>query len=228
MNITSEERLGSRQFVILKADDLSFGDPKKDNSNWEKFFTYIINKGLKTSVGIIGECLKKEEASSVIGALSKNDCFEFWNHGYSYEHKKEFLNSPYEKQKKLLTRTQDLGKERLGITFRAFGAPRNAINEDTRRVVEEDGDIKIWLNGSSPSSKLVLTPWCELEFKRDISSERFIENYSSRFPYLLLQCHPWRWSEKMFSQFNEVVDFLLQEQVEFITPYEYFSIISEY
>jgi len=224
----SGEKLGSRQFVILKADDLSFGDSRKDFSNWEKFFTYITDRSIRTSVGIIGECLKRKEAPSIVKSLSETNCFEFWNHGYNYEHKKEFLNSSYKKQKKLLTRTQNLGKGKLGITFRSFGAPRNATNEDTRRVLEENEEIKVWLNGYLPSSKLVLTPQCELEVKRDISFGRFVEDYSSRFPYLLLQCHPWRWTDKMFSEFNKVVNFLLQKKAEFVTPYEYFLIISEH
>lgn len=231
MSITSGERLGSKQFAILKADDLSFGDSQRDISKWEEFFTYIINKGLKTSVGIIGECLENKEATPVVGSLLETKCFEFWNHGFSYNHKNEFLEASYEEQKDLLRRTQDLGKEKLGITFQAFGAPSNNVSEVISRVVEENDDIKVWLNGSSPSNKLILTSWCSIESFSDgkcfISFKQFVENYSSRFPYLLLQCHPWRWSEKTFSQFKEVVDFLLQKQVEFVTPYEYFTIISE-
>jgi len=44
--------------------------------------------------------------------------------------------------------------------------------------------------------------------------------------YPALQIHPNFWDENGFSEFKKIVNFLIQNDVTFITPYEYYQLIN--
>jgi peptidoglycan/xylan/chitin deacetylase (PgdA/CDA1 family) len=169
--------------------------------------------------------------------LVKTGYIELWNHGYdhllnaqnsdgsSYD---EFRYSPLDYQKEQLSKSQELAKEKLGITLRTFGAPSNAIDTTTIRALEAFEEIKVWFFGLEGSSKLVLGRSAEMEYpigKPDYES--FVRNYDSTRVYLVFQIHPNQWDESQFKTFKQIIEFLRERQATFILPFEYYSSVSK-
>lgn len=228
-----------KQFVILKADDLVDDGANVISARWRAFIDYIEEKNIKASIGVIGNTLEEEndEYLSLIKDLSHNGNIEFWNHGYNHllngvnedgEIYHEFWNSPYEYQKEHLLKTQTLARDKLDMTFHAFGAPGNAIDNNTVKAIEEIDEIEVWLFGDSCSTKFVLErgeigpeypPW-------EPDYQQFLNDYDSERDYLVVQMHPNSWDSEQFDQFKQIIEFLIQEDVTFITPFEYYQLLN--
>ncbi len=228
-----------KQFIILKADDLADDGANVISPRWRAFIDYIEERNIKASIGVIGYSLESQndEYLSLIKDLGHNGNIEFWNHGYSHllngvnedgEIYHEFWNTPYEYQKEHLLKTQNLAREMLNITFNAFGAPGNAIDSNTVKAIEEIDEIEVWLFGDSCSTKFVLErgeigpeypPW-----KPDY--QQFLNDYDSERDYLVVQMHPNSWDSEQFDQFKQIIEFLIQEDVTFITPYGYYRLLN--
>ncbi len=71
---------------------------------------------------------------------------EFWNHGWDHAAGekliREFSGQPYEHQKDPPYPGQRDRPRKLGFSFESFGAPFNATDAVTARVLAEDPDIK--------------------------------------------------------------------------------------
>lgn len=222
------------QVVVLKADDLIFEDATIFPHNWNKYFELIESRGIKGSAGIIGKSLENAPQAyyDKIRHHHQKGFVEFWNHGYTHElgginsngeKYHEFNNSGREFQRSHLERTQTLGKEKTGITFRAFGAPGNQIDEDTQALIEESDDIRLWFYGHPDSRKNILkrTPGCEIEFPvHHPSFDKFKANYRADVNFLVLQFHPTRWSTSQFEEFISIIDYLQSQHVSFMNPIE--------
>ena len=227
-----------KQFIILKADDLMFDKSYIISQNWKRFIRYIIRKRIKSSIGIVGNSLKRRRSKyfSLIKNLNQSGYFEIWNHGYNHmlnvakrdgKIYSEFSNTSYKFQKKHLLRTQNLAKKKLGITLRTFGAPGNAIDENTSQVIDEVDDIKVWLIGDISSTKLILIDYCWIE--RPIHNpnyQGFLNCYNPKLEYLLLQIHPGNWDDGRIEQFKKIIEYLIQADVTFILPYEYYELLN--
>lgn len=222
------------QVVVLKADDLVYEDESVFPKNWNKYFELVEKLGIKGSAGIIGNSLENAPQTyfEKIRHHHQNGHIEFWNHGYTHllngrnekgEVFHEFNNSGFEYQRSHLERTQILGKEKLGITFRAFGAPGNQIDEITKSLIDESDDIRLWFYGHPESRKSVLkrTQGCEIEFPvHHPSFEKFVAGYRTDVSFLVLQFHPTRWSTSQFEEFRSIVQYLIDQQVYFMNPTE--------
>lgn len=132
--------LKKTQIVILKADDFVY------SPLWVRFIKYIEEKGIKVSLGVVGEKLEDESFCNWIKNLSQKDNFEFWNHGLTHSCIKnidEFKNIPYENQRIYIKETQRLFKEKCGIICHTFGAPCNAFGKYTSWALEDIDDINV-------------------------------------------------------------------------------------
>lgn len=234
LGTTSFEIQVYRQVVILKADDLVYVEGSIFPHNWNKYFELVEGMGIKGTAGIIGNSMEK--APNIyfekIKKHHQKGNIEFWNHGYTHklgsmnskgEIYHEFNNSGREFQRSHLERTQTLGKEKLGITFSAFGAPGNQIDKDTYALIEENPEIRMWFYGHPESRKNVLkrTKDCEIEFPvHHPSYQKFKDNYNADMNILVLQFHPTRWSQGQFEEFQNILDYLKKAQVCFMTPME--------
>ena len=226
-----------RQFVILKADDLKFQNNLISNK-WESFIDYILENELSCGIGIIGSSLEDGNANyhNYIKSLINSNYIEIWNHGYEHivgakylngEYFSEFKNTSYEFQKSALLKTQDLCKKYLNFTPIAFGAPGNAIDEITSEVVNENSDLKIWFYGRENSNKMVIQRDSEIEFPYgNPNYSSFINNYKLEANLLTLQIHPNMWDKYKFEEFIKIIEYLKSQNVTFITPSEYYFLIS--
>ena len=139
----------------------------------------------------------------------------------------EFWKTSYADQKKHLLKTQDLAKEKLGITLHTFGAPGNAMDDNTLKVIEECDDIMVLFFGSDNFSKLDLKRFSSIEYPtHNPDFQKFQLNYDAEKPYQVFQGHPNSWDEQRFTEFTKIIDFLVQNEVTFINPYEYYRLVN--
>jgi len=234
----SEEILIYKQLIFLKADDFIFDASNIISPRWISFVNFIKSRRIKASLGLIGNSLEKGNAAYFLylKMLDDSGYFEIWNHGYNHilngmnqngEKFHEFWNTSYDYQKTHLLKTQYLAKEKIGITLHTFGAPGNAWDNNTLKAIEDIDEIKVWYFGPESYSKLSLKRLAEIEFPTTHPDfQKFKDNYNAQEDYLALQVHPRAWDENEFSEFKKIVNFLIQNDVTFITPYEYYQLIN--
>jgi len=226
-----------KQFVILKADDIIFSD-SLISPRWIKYFKYSVENNIKSGIGIIGNSLEKgnNDYYDYLKTLIKSNYFEIWNHGYNHvlgvkkedgSLYSEFRNSGYEYQKHEIEMTQSLCKKYLNYTPKAFGAPGNAIDETTTKVIDENPDIKIWLFGKKETKKLCINRIAEIEFPYGHPIyDKFVNNYLPDEKLLTFQIHPKMWDDEKFDIFNRIIEYLETQKVTFLTPSEYYFLVS--
>ncbi len=226
-----------RQFIMLKADDLIFQNNLISNK-WESFIDYIMENELSCAIGIIGSSLEKGNANyhNYIKSLIKSNYFEIWNHGYDHivgcrylngDYYSEFNNTNYEFQKSALDKTQNLCKKYLNYTPSAFGAPGNAIDDITSKVMNENSELKIWFYGKENSNKIIIKRDSEVEFPYgNPIYATFINNYNLQAEFFALQIHPNMWDKYKFNEFRKIIEYLKSQNATFVTPSEYYYLIS--
>jgi peptidoglycan/xylan/chitin deacetylase (PgdA/CDA1 family) len=228
-----------KQIIFLKADDLINDNLTGISQNWLRFINYIKLKKIKASLGLIGNSLQTKNALyyNFLKSISTSNNFEIFNHGYTHVLNAlndtggvydEFKNRSVDDQKKHLLETENLVKDYLGILIHTFGAPGNAIDDNTEKALNEIPEINVWYYGLPDINKLVLKRSCEIEFPDGFPDyQKFINNYDSTSNYLALQIHPNSWHDEQFSNFEKIIDFLLNKNVTFMNPYQYFELISD-
>jgi hypothetical protein len=226
-----------RQFIMLKADDFGYDKVNVVSDNWRLFIDLIKLKKIKASLGLIGRALTEgnDQYFSYVKNLNASGDFEIWNHGYSHlltgrdstgHIYHEFWNTSYGIQRGSLLRTQNLAREKLNITLKVFGAPGNNIDQNTLKALNENRDIKVWYFGMDDYLNLDLRRLAEIEFPTFFPDfQQFQLHYSSEPSYLVLQIHPNAWDSKGFSEFEKIIDFLIQNNVTFINPSAYYEFL---
>jgi len=225
-----------KQIGFLKADDMEFIPEYFISPQWETFLDYMEERQIKVSVGLVCNSLEKGNQAyfSRLKELHHSGYFELFNHGYDHvlnginengEMYSEFYNTSFEEQKEHLLKAQNLAKEKLNITLHAFGAPGNAIDDNTTKAIEEVTDLKIWFFGKTEFSRLVLKSPGTIEspiFNPDFG--KFLQHYHPDVDYYVFQIHPNKWANEQFNIFVRILDFLVQREVTFLTPYEYYKL----
>jgi peptidoglycan/xylan/chitin deacetylase (PgdA/CDA1 family) len=222
--------------ILIKVDDLRKSG-KTVHPRWQRLVDFLKQRKIKAGIGIICNSLEGDNPEYVqwIKSQRATGLIEFWNHGYDHRQwtendKKlqEFVGTSYEHQKEHLTRANRLAREKLGFTLPAFGAPFNATDATTIKVLQEDVDTKIWLYGDirTTAGKLVLDRVGRVNIENPIfkpSLEKFVDGYN-RYPdrkFFVIQGHPSQWTDDGFEQFVKIVDFLTGAGAIFTTPTEY-------
>ncbi len=222
-----------KQLIILKADDFIYSIKDTIPIRFKRFINLIKSKNIKASMGIIGNSLDigNESYYNTIKEIAKIGLFEFWNHGYDHflnginedgELYDEFYNTSYEHQYEHFNHTQNLAKEKLGLTLHCFGAPGNSYDETTLKVIDENYDILTWFGHPNiTSSKHIIIRSYRAEYPtHNPDYMSFINDYPADREYIALQIHPRSWDDFRFAQFEMIIDFLISQKVAFITPYE--------
>lgn len=223
------------QFVMLVADNLAFDEATIIPEAWRPFLELIQEEQLKASIGIIGEDIERgnDQFFTLIKALHASGLVEFWNNGYLSvggvaspldELGNVFLAGSHAVQKASITRTQDLARANLDLTFHTFGAPGKATGEGTADALEGIEDIRVWLFGDPSADKFVLNATAQIENEEaNPSFMIFMEEYDREQPYLLLDIHPDLWDQTGLEQFRRIIGYLRDYDVIFTTPYDYYQ-----
>jgi peptidoglycan/xylan/chitin deacetylase (PgdA/CDA1 family) len=189
-------------------------------------------------VGAIGERMFGGTSAYYRGlaALVSTGRIEFFNHGWNHAINAtredgsvycEFRDTPYEYQHAHFLATQRLLRKEAGIVLRGFGAPGNAHDEVTRRVIDEAGDTAYWFFAAGPSQKTILRRVADIEDKRNLPDyDTFVATYKPGAEYIVYQLHPWFWDETLLAEFVRCVDDLIAMGVTFVLPGEYVAMVN--
>lgn len=222
-----------QKIAIIKADDV-----RGKNAKWDRFFAVSKERGVKVSAGIICnslqgdkgdyfEWLRKHHASGFV---------EFWNHGWDHKQwetddgkkLREFSGCGYDHQKKHFEDSQKFMKKALGVSPVAFGAPYNAIDDDTKKVMKESADMRLlFCYKVKGLDDKVLAPM-RLRGEGDGTGrpnfEKFKLDYAKKQKGLTLtsiQFHPPYFKDQHFAEYIKILDFLKADGWSFVLPAEY-------
>lgn len=223
--------------VVLKLDDLVAEDGKVPG-RWAKVISFAETERIKTSIGIIGNSLDGDKPLyfEELKRLQSTGLIEFWHHGYDHRRWQvegatvwEFSGTDATHQRNHFQRTQDLAKEKLGITFRTFGAPFNATDATTARILSTQPEIRVWLQGDpqQAAGKMVVRMIDGTNIEQPVhhpNFEAFRKGYqeTARNPpsCYILQGHPNSWDEAAFAEYVRIVRFLQEHHHPFVLPAE--------
>ncbi len=224
-------------YVVLKLDDM-FAENGRVPPRWQRIADFSAQRQLKLSIGIIGNSLEGDHPEYIAGLkqMMATGRIEFWHHGYDHRLWKEgdvefreFSGTDRAHQLDHLTRTHQLAKDKLGLTFATFGAPFNSTDATTGEVLAEMSDIKVWLYGdaSSPAGKFVAHRPGPANIEAPVHKPNYaafvkgLESELKKEPrYLVLQGHPQSWDDAAFTEFVRIVDHLVAQGYVFILPTE--------
>lgn len=225
---------GSKADLIIKVDDLRFDAEQVVPERWAHFISYMEQQQVPAAIGLICESLEKGglDYASWIIQKQESGLFEFWNHGLDHSRGKngkeaywEFRNRTLEQQRDHLLRSQELARKYLGFELVTFGAPYNRSDQVTAKVLEEVPEISHWLYPPADihTSKIRLErcPAVNIEYPvHQPSAYHFWNNYyfHSDREVLVIQGHPNSWNAKRFDEFEGIIDYIQNVDLQVILP----------
>lgn len=227
--------------IILKLDDVG-AESQSVAESWRETMAFLDDQQVVASLGLIGRGLEAPGDAFLAWLADQSaNGHEIWNHGYAHDRPEaarpadgrrgaEFCGMPREHQLAALQRTQELARERLGLTLTTFGAPFNATDAATVSAMDALNDLSVWLfkETSFATSKHVLhrVPGVNIEYPVHLPDHgRFRQEFERHRTerVLVLQGHPDSWfgDRSRFDAFTKIVRFLVEKSAEFVTPCEW-------
>lgn len=227
-----------KKYVILKLDDVVDGpDNQIISERWLRVTHFLEEKKLKAAFGIIGYSLVEDNLHYFqwIKDTHNKGLVEFWNHGF-LQRKASDKEGEFEKdfatQYRSLFLTDSLAKAKLGLTLNTWGPHWSNTNEYTDSALAAIPSLQLTF-GYPASTKhfkgIILPRIIDLEYpvhNPDFAS--FVKEYnklSERRFLSYLQGHPNSWNNTRWSEFVKIIEFLMQEGYEFITPSEFLTML---
>lgn len=232
----AENKFSEKRYVILKLDDV-VDDPKTQivSERWIRVTNFIKDRKIKAAYGVIGYSLVNDNPPYFqwIKDLAIEGQIEFWNHGFKARKAEDPYGEfelDYESQLRSLFLTDSLAKAKLGLTFNTWGPHWSGTNESTDRALTQIPSIEITF-GYPPEAKhfkgMILPRLIDLEYPThnpDFNAFHAAYKDLGTIPFLsYLQGHPNSWDQDRWDNFVKIIDFLITEGVEFITPSEYYN-----
>jgi peptidoglycan/xylan/chitin deacetylase (PgdA/CDA1 family) len=219
--------------IILKLDDFY---SNAGNSTSTPTLDYLVSKKIKAGLGFVSSRNDETALSIYSSYLNQTNAngeklFEIWNHGYDHINP-EFDGTTYAYQKKHFDDANQGVLDNLRIQMRSFGSPYNANDATTNTVISENPNYKLTMfNSPAPSSSATIHNINRrVNFEASTGNPLFStfkanydnlkDNYTD---YMILQGHPYDWtSTAKLNEFKQIIEFLISEGVEFITPFDYY------
>jgi peptidoglycan/xylan/chitin deacetylase (PgdA/CDA1 family) len=234
--------------IVLKTDDLRPINGKV-HPLWDKLVGYLDSKNIKASIGILMDKTGEATPAYFDWVKQKHagGNIEFWFHGWDHATHEvdgvkynEFNKRSYEEQKKRFDDAQKLAKESFGFPFVTFGPPGGTSNgtfdENTVKVMADEPDMKVWLYPQPLDNKVkdlaaggkvtILDRVWAVNLESKVGNpdfQKFLEGYAKNpgREYFVLQGHPMSWgSAEKYAEFTKIIDFLIEQKAEFLTPTE--------
>ncbi len=225
--------------IVLKLDDFT---PARGqvHAKWLKVADFAKSRNIKVGFGIIAKKLAEEDCPAFVQWTKDQHAagrIEFWHHGWDHAERQgdgkrilEFSGESYEHQKQHMSDANKAAREKLGFPLVSFGAPFNATDENTIKVMSEDPDLQVWMYGDpkNPAGKKVL----ERSYAVSIENPTMIPNYGAFLEgyahnrgaeYFVMQGHPAAWNDERWDQFVKIVDFLIAQKAEFVFASDFSS-----
>ena len=226
--LTDAERAKPRH-LMLKLDDVG----ARNYRHYDRVIRYLEEKGIVAGFGVVVNSIEGADTAYLDwlrrNARENGGRIEFWNHGWDHYMKGdvcEFKGTGLAHQREHLAKSQDVFREKTGITMHTLGTAGNARDADTPTVLAERPDITVWIYGDEKNTggKLVLRRTFNLEYAvGKIDFNKFATQYQKRRldSYAIIQGHPNMWNDASFAEFKKVVEQLLADGWTFTTPHEY-------
>ncbi len=223
--------------IILKLDDLGVTENK---CSCKLTLDYLIKKNIKASYGIIADRLDNTAKATLqpyLDAKNKKgeNMVEMWHHGLDHK-RPEFRETSYEYQKEHFDRATQIICSALGIKLHTFGAPFNAVDSVTYRVIAGDPDFKVvfFAKPEYRYSKKITYLNNRVSIEQgtgNILFDQFIKDYEQKKgnynDYIVLQAHPNKWTKTELDELDKIIEYLQNEGCEFVLPYEYVNSITK-
>lgn len=238
----------SPPLIVIKTDDLRPVNGKV-HPLWIKLTDYLASKNIKGSIGMNMDKMGEATPEYIDWVKQKHAAgqIEFWFHGWDHATHEvdgvkynEFNKRSVEEQRKRFEDAQKVARETLGFPFVTFGPPGGASNgsfdDNTVKVMGDEPDMAVWLypqpldkRGAELDAQGKVTVldrvWeVNLESKVGVPDfQKFLEGYAKHpeRKYFVLQGHPMSWgTEERQSEFRKIVEFLVTQNAEFVTPSE--------
>jgi hypothetical protein len=236
---TTVQYLNTNLKIILKLDDVQ---GISNSTTASLTLNYLVINKLKAALGTVAgrnDASALSVFSSYLNEVnaSGEKLFEVWHHGL--EHIQfatnpiiyEYQGTPYSYQKSNFDQANQLVLDGLRVQMHSFGAPFNQTDATTNTVISENSNFKVTMF-SSPAPD-VSTGILNLNNRVNMESatgvpeyDFFVANYNtfknSYTDYMVLQGHPSVWTSTQLTEFDNIINFLKAEGVEFVTPFEYY------
>ena len=237
INCSIQRIQSDKPMVILKLDDLWYKNGQV-HEGWQEVMDFLNKEKVVGTIGIVGESLEKGEEDYYNWIKNQHQQgHEIWNHGYCHckptvngQACREFRGTDYTYQLGQLQKAQQLAKEKLGLTLVSFGAPYNSTDSSTVAALAKIPALKIWLYKETkiPTNKQILKRIKEVNIEYPVhipDFQQFKAGYEKHKnePLLVIQGHPRSWTKdrERMDNFKQIITFLKEEKVRFITPIEY-------
>ena len=237
LNCSLQKVKVNKPMVILKLDDLWFEDGLV-HEGWQEVMDYLNNEKVIGTIGLVGNSLEKGDENYFNWIKQRHqEGHEIWNHGYCHckpmvdgKECREFRGTNYVYQLDQLQKTQQLAKEKLGLTLVSFGAPYNSTDSLTENALAKIPDLKIWMykETKAPTDKLVLKRIKAVNIEYPVHVPDFQQFKAGYEKYkkeslLVIQGHPRSWvkDSTRMGNFKQIIAFLKSKNVEFTTPIKY-------
>ena len=220
-----------RPVIILKLDDFYV---KNYVISGQQALDTLANRNVKAGLGFIAERSDTTLASfkPYLQRSTKagEPLFEIWHHGLDHKNP-EFSGTGYDYQKQHFDSANQLMKQYIGVQMHSFGAPYNASDSITNRVISEARNYKVSMfNKIKPAAKdgfINLTNRINMETTTgkpdyDYFVANFQKSRSLYNDYIVLQAHPPHFKGDAIVQFAKIIDFLIAEGFSFETPYSWY------
>ncbi len=223
--------------IVLKLDDIGVANHLCKAG---QVMDYLLQKSIKASYGLIANRLDETAFSTLskyINATNSRDerMVELWHHGFDHSNNnlsnnnKEFSGTSYGFQKKHFNDANQLIIKKLGVQMHTFGAPYNAADSVTLKVISENSNYKLIFFPSLDVGKhLKITSLNNrVDMEKGVGNpnyEYFVSNYEKNVVYqqsfMIIQGHPNNWTIEQFNEFTKTIDFLVLKGCEFVLPFE--------
>ncbi len=212
--------------VIIKADDFIAG---RFEIQWRAFLSLAQKERFPVALGVVGEpteqALRRDpRALDWLKPLLSAGGHELWNHGYTHR-RGEFLGADVASQAHSIAACQRVLAE-IGVGARTFGAPFNRHDDATDQACAENPSIEIVFHQEDVPGRYCLPVGlilgCENRALGDDPDVRGFRRQLDARPRdvsqpLVLQVHPWRWSERGLADFAVLIRSLRDEGATFVT-----------
>lgn len=223
--------------IILKLDDLWYEDGLV-HPGWQRVVDFLNAEEVTGTIGLVGDSFLEGDSAYFQWIKDRHEeGYEIWNHGFCHckpmsdsVEQREFRGMPFGYQLENLRHTQQLTKEKTGITLTCFGAPYNSTDSATVAAIEQIPELTIWMykETSTPTNKTILPRISEVNIEYPVhvpDFEQFKAGYTQfkSEPVLVIQGHPRSWTKdaERWDNFVKIIRFLKSEGVTFTTPGEY-------
>jgi peptidoglycan/xylan/chitin deacetylase (PgdA/CDA1 family) len=233
--VTSQLGVLGQTKILLKLDDIAVN---KNTCNAGPVLDYLVQRKIKASYGVIANRLDSTALpvmEKYLRATNANGekLIEIWHHGLDHSNKnppdsnREFEGTSYLFQKAHFDSADLLVRTYLGVQMHSFGAPFNATDSNTLKVIAENGHytsvMYSWVNVAGYPKLTFLNNRVDMEKGTgnpvyDLLVSDFEKHTEYKNSYMVLQGHPPYWNAGHFEAFKKIIDFLVSQKCEFVLP----------